>query len=171
MGTSSSICYSDSDVPEYSPAYLGQIYAGVILNSAKSNNSGYASTLSLNSLYASTLSLNSICDKRIGSRKNSLSVPSGPGVVKVLHDKRKEDVPLIDEAEEDDDDSDSAPLTPVAPLAEPESLNNDSSPEMIIKHENLKIEEKKELPYVDSQTNNIMKLIIPPVCGNSTVAD
>ena len=166
MGTGSSICYSDSDVPEYSPAYLGQIYAGVILNSAKSNNStaGYASTLSLNSLYASTLSLNSICDKRIGSRKNSLSVPSGPAVVKVLHDKRKEDVPLIDEAEEDEEESNK--IVSNAPLAEPESLNNDS-PEMIIKHENLKIAEKNELPYVDSQTDNIMKLLKVPVCGKA----
>ena len=69
MGTGSSICYSDTDVAEYSPAYLGQIYAGVVLNSARTNSStGYASTLSLNSLYASTLSLNSL-----KSRKNSLS--------------------------------------------------------------------------------------------------
>ena len=72
MGTGSSVCYSDTDIPEYSPAYLGQIYAGVILNSAKSSTGGYASTLSLNSLYASTLSLNSLCDtKKAASRRNS----------------------------------------------------------------------------------------------------
>ena len=73
MGTGSSVCYSDTDIPEYSPAYLGQIYAGVILNSAKSSSTGgYASTLSLNSLYASTLSLNSLCDtKKAASRRNS----------------------------------------------------------------------------------------------------
>ena len=41
MGTGSSICYSDTDVAEYSPAYLGQIYAGVILNSARTTSTGY----------------------------------------------------------------------------------------------------------------------------------
>ena len=68
MGTASSVCMSDNDIPEYSPAYLGQIYAGVVLNSAKSSTVGYASTLSLNSIYASSLSLNSI-----SSRKGSLT--------------------------------------------------------------------------------------------------
>ena len=87
MGSSSSLCYSDTDVAaDYSPAYLGQIYAGVILNSARTTSTGYmrgqgryrvvhhiyiryASTLSLNSIYASTLSLNSCA----ASRKNSLA--------------------------------------------------------------------------------------------------
>ena len=73
MGSGSSVCYSDTEVPEYSPAYLGQIYAGVILNSAKSSSTGYASTLSLNSLYASTLSLNSLCDTKKANRRNSVS--------------------------------------------------------------------------------------------------
>ena len=97
MGTGSSLCYSDTDIPEYSPAYLGQIYAGVILNSAKSSSTGgYASTLSLNSLYASTLSLNSLCDtKKAASRRNS---GAATGVLKVV---RKGDIPLIDEVEED----------------------------------------------------------------------
>ena len=72
MGSGSSVCYSDTDIPEYNPAYLGQIYAGVILNSAKSSSTGYASSLSLNSIYASTLSLNSLCDtKRAAARRHS----------------------------------------------------------------------------------------------------
>ena len=42
MGSSSSLCYSDTDVAaDYSPAYLGQIYAGVILNSARTTSTGY----------------------------------------------------------------------------------------------------------------------------------
>ena len=75
MGTASSVCLSDNDIPEYSPAYLGQIYAGVVLNSAKSSSTGYASTLSLNSRYASSLSLNSLCEsyKGTSSRKGSLA--------------------------------------------------------------------------------------------------
>ena len=75
MGTASSVCGSDNDIPEYSPAYLGQIYAGVVLNSAKSSSTGYASTLSLNSKYASSLSLNSLCEscKGTSSRKGSLA--------------------------------------------------------------------------------------------------
>ena len=80
-------------MPVHHPVYLGQIYAGVVLNSARSSLNSYASTLSLNrfltsqtfllsncflSLYASSLSLNSVC-----SRKGSLGPASLPPIVQV----------------------------------------------------------------------------------------
>lgn len=71
MGTVASVCGDqEPEVPVHHPAYLGQIYAGIVLNSARSNLNSYASTLSLSSLssvYASSLSLNSVA-----SRKGSL---------------------------------------------------------------------------------------------------
>ena len=41
MGTGSSVCSSDPDIPEYSPAYLGQIYAGpcIFFSSVQIKNS------------------------------------------------------------------------------------------------------------------------------------
>jgi hypothetical protein len=51
MGTVASVCGDlEPDVPVHHPAYLGQIYAGVVLNSARSSLGSYASTLSLNRL-------------------------------------------------------------------------------------------------------------------------
>ena len=137
MGTSSSICGSDTEVPDYSPAYLGQIYAGVILNSARSASTGYASTLSLNSLYASTLSLNSLCDRR----RNSLA-PNA----KTLGDRRKEDISLIDEGDEHES-FDPNLLHPKKhpPLAEPESLSSVTSNNSLGSAVNIQIDEKNAI--------------------------
>lgn len=76
MGTVASVCGDlEPEVPVHHPAYLGQIYAGIVLNSARSNLNSYASTLSLSSLssfYASSLSLNSVT-----SRKGSMGGAGG----------------------------------------------------------------------------------------------
>lgn len=167
MGTTSSLCGSDTEVPDYSPAYLGQIYAGVILNSARSASTGYASTLSLNSLYASTLSLNSLCDRR----RKSLD-PSG----KTFSERRKEDIPLIDEGEEHDTNLLHPNKHP--PIAEPESLSDVAS--MNINHvdeknENLRVieeENEKDLAYADKETKNVLNLLKSlPFCGKVDIIE
>ena len=173
MGTGSSLCYSDTDIPEYSPAYLGQIYAGVILNSAKSSSTGYASTLSLNSLYASTLSLNSLCDtKKVSSRRSSGAGKlarittyssfgsavnaAAAGVVKVFHgpEKRKLDIPLIDEEKEEDKEEEDVP-----PLAEPESFQLSSLES--VKDDNQALESVEEKG----------RLRVPPLCTNTSISE
>ena len=128
-------------------------------------STGYASTLSLNSIYASSLSLNSICDKKGASRKNSLAVPAATnlGSVKVHHpDKWKHNIPLIDEDEEERELK-----IPVPPLAEPESLNQDS-PELI-KNENLKIKETSENLNDESKKTKVVRFLTggTPVCGET----
>lgn len=177
MGTSSSICGSDTEVPDYSPAYLGQIYAGVILNSARSASTGYASTLSLNSLYASTLSLNSLCDRR----RNSLA-PNA----RTLGERRKEDIPLIDEGDEHES-FDPNLLHPKKhpPIAEPESLsssvasNNSLGSAVNIqideKNENKRVieeENEKDLSKTDKETNNVLNLLKSlPFCGRVDIIE
>ena len=169
MGTTSSICGSDSETVDYSPAYLGQIYAGVILNSARTTSTGYASTLSLNSLYASTLSLNSLCDRR----RNSLA-PNG----KVLSDKRN--IPLIDEGDEYDPDLLHPNQHP--PLAEPESLlsvatsnsSSGSSVNIDQKNENKRVIEEieKDMANVDKESKNVLNLLKSlPFCGKIDIIE
>ena len=166
MGTTSSLCGSDTEVPDYSPAYLGQIYAGVILNSARSASTGYASTLSLNSLYASTLSLNSLCDRR----RKSLD-PSG----KTFSERRKEDIPLIDEGEEYDANLLHPNKHPQ--LAEPESLSDVASVISHIdeKNENMRVieeENEKDLANADKETNNVLNLLKSlPFCGKVDIIE
>ena len=164
MGTTSSLCGSDTEVPDYSPAYLGQIYAGVILNSARSASTGYASTLSLNSLYASTLSLNSLCDRR----RKSLD-PTG----KTFSERRKDDIPLIDEGDELDTNLLHPNKHP--PLAEPESLSDNASMNMHIdeKNENMRvIEEENEKDLADKETNNVLNLLKSlPFCGKVDIIE
>ena len=164
MGTTSSLCGSDTEVPDYSPAYLGQIYAGVILNSARSASTGYASTLSLNSLYASTLSLNSLCDRR----RKSLD-PTG----KTFSERRKDDIPLIDEGDELDTNHLHPNKHP--PLAEPESLSDNASMNMHIdeKNENMRvIEEENEKDLADKETKNVLNLLKSlPFCGKVDIIE
>ena len=164
MGTTSSLCGSDTEVPDYSPAYLGQIYAGVILNSARSASTGYASTLSLNSLYASTLSLNSLCDRR----RKSLD-PTG----KTFSERRKDDIPLIDEGDELDTNLLHPNKHP--PLAEPESLSDNASMNMHIdeKNENMRvIEEENEKDLADKETKNVLNLLKSlPFCGKVDIIE
>ena len=134
MGTGSSICSTDPDIPEYSPSYLGQIYAGVVFHSAASSSGGYASTLSLNSIHASSVSLNS------PSRRRSSQSTEGPGVLRVRREEEtsaklpansgmsfvggntiqeEDDILMIDESEDDIIDGILLP-----PLAQPESITS-----------------------------------------------
>ena len=128
MGTGSSICSTDPDIPEYSPSYLGQIYAGVVLNSAATTSGGYASTLSLNSIHASSVALNS------PARRKSSQLTDGPGVLRVLREEEtsaklsadsggsiqeEDDILMIDESEDDVIDGILLP-----PLAQPESITS-----------------------------------------------
>ena len=165
MGTTSSLCGSDTEVPDYSPAYLGQIYAGVILNSARSASTGYASTLSLNSLYASTLSLNSLCDRR----RKSLDPTAG----KTFSERRKDDIPLIDEGDELDTNLLHPHKHP--PLAEPESLSDNTSMNFHIdeKTENMRvIEEENEKDLADKETKNVLNLLKSlPFCGKVDIIE
>ena len=173
MGTTSSLCGSDTEVPDYSPAYLGQIYAGVILNSARSGSTGYASTLSLNSLYASTLSLNSLCDRRRKSFDQN---------GKTFSERRKDDIPLIDEGDEYDPNL-LHPNKQHAPLADSESLASVVSNTSIGSAVNNPIDEKKENKRVieenekefsntDRETKNVLNLLKSlPFCGTVDIRE
>ena len=89
-------------------------------------------------------------------------VPSGPGVVKVFQsqERRREDIPLIDETEEEVENEVHSPLPP---LAEPESLtsnddtiSNTSEPVSVI-------ENVIDLPDDDTQNNEETKSIVDKI--------
>ena len=87
-------------------------------------------------------------------------VPSGPGVVKVFQsqERRREDIPLIDEIEEEAEDEAHSPLPP---LAEPESfqsnddtISNTSEPVSVIEN---------DLPDENIENNEDTKSIVDKI--------
>lgn len=105
---------------------------------------------------------------------NLVTAGAGAGVLKVFHEKRKDDIPLIDneleEKDEEKEEEEDLKITP--PLAEPESLQLSSMESIKEENKEFSSKENQELEKNDEKRLKILELFKSlPMCTDITITE
>ena len=101
---------------------------------------------------------------------NLVTAGTGAGVLKVFHEKRKDDIPLIDNELEEKEEEEDLKITP--PLAEPESLQLSSMESIKEENKEFSSKENQELEKNDEKRLKILELFKSlPMCTDITITE